>query len=139
MIIQIDLFERTVRQNEFSHLSETIDDEISRYAVCQRIDSERCMTFRFDWVDSNSDCLGLYGQVIKRIWWMPWRQQAMKDVVGCDKLRGGGNKPLIRRFPNGETRPLRWSSLSEYIGQGSERGELKHLSTRRKRNQPRFR
>jgi len=24
--------------------------------------------------------LGLYGQVNKRIWWMPWRQQAMKDV-----------------------------------------------------------
>ena len=105
MIIQIDLFERTVRQNEFSHLSETIDDEISRYAVCQRIDSERCMTFRFDWVDSNSDCLGLYGQVIKRIWWMPWRQQAMKDVVGCDKPRGAVKRALIRGFPNGETQP----------------------------------
>jgi hypothetical protein len=27
---------------------------------------------------------------------------------------------------------------AEYIGLQSERGELKHLSTRRKRNQPRF-
>jgi len=28
------------------------------------------------------------GLVIKRfksIWWMPWRQEAMKDVVRCDK------------------------------------------------------
>ena len=29
-------------------------------------------------------------------------------------------------------------SCSEYIAAGSERGELKYLSTRRKRNQPRF-
>ena len=41
----------------------------------------------------------LYGwslimRVIKRlkgIWWMPWRQEAMKDVVRCDKLWGGAN------------------------------------------------
>jgi hypothetical protein len=29
--------------------------------------------------------------------------EAMKDVGACDKLRGGGKQPLIRRFPNGET------------------------------------
>lgn len=23
----------------------------------------------------------------KGIWWMPWRQEAMKDVALCDKLR----------------------------------------------------
>ncbi len=23
---------------------------------------------------------------LKGIWWMPWRQEAMKDVVRCDKL-----------------------------------------------------
>ena len=34
---------------------------------------------------------------------MPWRSEAMKDVGGCDKLRGGANQPLIRRCPNGET------------------------------------
>ena len=25
----------------------------------------------------------------KGVWWMPWRQEAMKDVALCDKLRGG--------------------------------------------------
>ena len=23
--------------------------------------------------------------------WMPWRKEAMKDVVSCDKLREGAN------------------------------------------------
>ena len=27
------------------------------------------------------------GQAIKGIRWMPWHQEAMKDVVSCDKLR----------------------------------------------------
>jgi len=47
--------------------------------------------------------LGLYGQVKKRIRWMPWRQEAMKDVAACDKLRGAGKQALIRGCPNGET------------------------------------
>ena len=34
---------------------------------------------------------------------MPWLSEAMKDVISCDKLRGGANNLLIRRFPNGET------------------------------------
>ena len=34
---------------------------------------------------------------------------------------------------------IRWLSYAEYIGVRGEPGELKHLSTRRKRNQPRFR
>jgi hypothetical protein len=34
---------------------------------------------------------------------MPWRQQAMKDVVACDKPRGAGKQALIRGFLNGET------------------------------------
>jgi hypothetical protein len=37
---------------------------------------------------------------------MPWRLQAMKDVVACEKLRGAGKQALIRRYLNGETRPL---------------------------------
>ena len=37
------------------------------------------------------------------MWWMPWRLQAMKDVVACEKLRGAGKRALIRRCPNGET------------------------------------
>ena len=40
---------------------------------------------------SDKDPLGLYGQVMKRTWWMPWQSEAMKDVTACDKLRGGGN------------------------------------------------
>ena len=28
------------------------------------------------------------GQVIKSIWWMPRRQETMKDAVSCEKLRG---------------------------------------------------
>ena len=35
---------------------------------------------------------------------MPWRQEAMKDVVSCDKLRGAAKQALIRGFLNGETR-----------------------------------
>ena len=34
--------------------------------------------------------------------------------------------------------PAFGSSFSEYIAKRSERGELKYLSNRRKRNQPRF-
>jgi hypothetical protein len=58
----------------------------------------------------------------------------MKDVVACDKLRGGGKQPLIRRFPNGETQS-RAAGLSrtEYIGARRQPGEVKHLSTRWKR------
>ena len=55
----------------------------------------------FTW--QRADCLGLYGQVNKRIRWMPWQSEAMKDVVACEKLRGGGKQPLIRRSLNGET------------------------------------
>ena len=69
---------------------------------------------------------------------MPWQLEAMKDVVGYEKLRGAVKQALIRRCPNGETHPACWVSLTEYIGKGGKRGELKHLSIRRKRNQPRF-
>ncbi len=37
---------------------------------------------------------------------MPWLSEAMKDVISCDKLRGGANILSIRRFPNGETLPV---------------------------------
>jgi hypothetical protein len=29
----------------------------------------------------------ILGQATKGLWWMPWHQQAMKDVVSCDKRR----------------------------------------------------
>ena len=34
---------------------------------------------------------------------MPRRQEAMKDVVSCDKLGGGAHNRYIPRFPNGTT------------------------------------
>ena len=34
---------------------------------------------------------------------MPRLSKAKKDVISCDKLRGGANIHYIRRFPNGAT------------------------------------
>ena len=31
------------------------------------------------------------GQATKGARWMPWRREAMKDVVSCEKLRGAAN------------------------------------------------
>ena len=62
---------------------------------------------------------------------MPWLSEAMKDVISCDKLRGGANNHYIRRFPNETTQQFE-ELLSIYGGQP---GELKHLSNRRKRKQ----
>jgi len=28
----------------------------------------------------------------KGVWWMPWQQEAMKDVIPCDKQWGAGNR-----------------------------------------------
>ena len=62
---------------------------------------------------------------------------ALRAEERRDKLRkaaGRSKYPLIRGFLNGETRqsnPL--SSVHESIVYGREPGELKHLSTRRKR------
>ena len=59
-----------------------------------------------------------------------------------DKLRkasGRSKYPLIRRYLNGETRqskPL--SSVRQSITYGREPGELKHLSSQRKRKKHRF-
>ena len=56
-----------------------------------------------------------------------------------DKLRkasGRSKYPLIRRYLNGETRRRGPPSLhTESIGMQGEPGELKHLSSRRKRKQ----
>ena len=43
-------------------------------------------------IESKPEHLRLYGQANKRMWWMPRRQEAMKDVVACEKPRGAGNK-----------------------------------------------
>ena len=42
---------------------------------------------------------------------MPWRQEAMKDVGSCEKLRGVANQTVIRRCPNGETRLRSYSVI----------------------------
>ena len=47
---------------------------------------------------------------------MPRYYEPMKDATACDKLRGAGKWALIRRFPNGETRPFIGSPWTEYIG-----------------------
>ena len=62
----------------------------------------------------------------------------MKDVVACEKLRGAGKHAVIRRCPNGATHLVYQVWHTESIGVSGEPGELKHLSTRRNRNQPRF-
>ena len=59
-----------------------------------------------------------------------------------DKLRkaaGRSKYPLIRRCLNGETRLRKpQSPVREYIAYRREPGELKHLSSRRRRKKHRF-
>ena len=75
-------------------------------------------------------------QATKGVRWMPRRLLAMKDVEGCEKLRGAAKQASIRRYPNGETRlTLCESPCGEYIAVRGKPGELKHLSTRRSRHQ----
>ena len=67
---------------------------------------------------------------------------ALRAEERRDKLRkaaGRSKYPSIRRYLNGETRPeeLR-SPYTEYIGVRREPGELKHLSSRRRRKKNRF-
>ena len=54
--------------------------------------------------------------------------------VRLRKVSGSRQKALIRKYPNGETQ-----YIAIYITlYGSERCEVKHLSSNRKRNQTRF-
>ena len=34
----------------------------------------------------------IYGQATKSTRWMPWCQEAMKDVASCDKPRGAAKR-----------------------------------------------
>jgi len=81
--------------------------------------------------------LELYGQATKRIRWMPWRSEAMKDVAACEKLRGVGNRHRSGDVRMGKPTAQAVSHI-ESIDMGSEPRELKYLITSRKRNQPRF-
>ncbi len=78
---------------------------------------------------SGGSVRGRCDQATKSVWWMSWRQEAMKDVGTCDKPREAGNQAVILGFLNGETRPVRGSSAAECIGRRGELRELKHLST----------
>ena len=64
---------------------------------------------------------------------------ALRAEERRDKLRkaaGRSKYPLIHGFLNGETHMDRLHvSTGEHIGCGGEPGELKHLSSRRKRKQ----
>ena len=67
---------------------------------------------------------------------------ALRAEEGRDKLRkatGSGKYALIRRYPNGETHMSKpHVSIRKSIAYGGEPGELKHLSSRRKRKKNRF-
>jgi hypothetical protein len=41
-------------------------------------------------------------KVRKGAWRMPWLSEAMKDVISCDKLRGGANMNLSEDFRMGK-------------------------------------
>ena len=68
---------------------------------------------------------------------------ALRAEERRDKLRkaaGRSKYPLIRRYLNGETHMSKpHVSMREYIAHGGEPGELKHLSSRRKRKKHRYR
>ena len=68
---------------------------------------------------------------------------ALRAEERRDKLRKAAARskyPKTRRYLNGETRRRKPPSLcTESIAYGGEPGELKHLSSRRKRKKHRFR
>ena len=66
---------------------------------------------------------------------MPRHQEPKKDVISCEKLRGGANihqsvDVRMRELKSGKK--LTYLYISKVVYRG-ERGELKHLSTHRKR------
>ena len=67
---------------------------------------------------------------------------ALRAEERRDKLRkaaGRSKYPSIRRYPNGETHLDKLQvSIRQSITYGREPGELKHLSSRRKRKKNRF-
>ena len=45
--------------------------------------------------ETNEPVVLLFLDQIKRekgVWWMPWQQEAMKDVIPCVKPWGAGNR-----------------------------------------------
>ena len=70
---------------------------------------------------------------------MPWHQEPKKDVVSCEKPWGAASEhrsmDVRMGKPGGGNAP---SPYDEYIVIRREPGELKHLSSRRKRKKHRF-
>ena len=64
---------------------------------------------------------------------MPWHQEPMKDVISCDKLRGGAN--ILRSGDFRMGKPTARYRILNQIGIRGEPPELKHLSRARKRHQ----
>ena len=62
---------------------------------------------------------------------MPWLSKAKKDVISCDKSRGGANDLLSENIRMGQPSGLK----IHYMLSMGERCELKHLSSGRKRKQ----
>ncbi len=62
--------------------------------------------------------------------WMPWRKEAMKDVVSCDKPREDANSLRSGDFRMGKPSQCEhWLRSSEFIGRPSKLREVNHLST----------
>ena len=61
---------------------------------------------------------------------MPRLLEAKKDVTSCEKPGLGANNRMTPGYPNGATH-----RASGILETGGKPGELKHLSTRRKRKQ----
>ena len=66
----------------------------------------------------------MWVQVTKGIRWMPWHEEATKDVVSCDKPRGVAKQTLSpgdfrMGKPDGRHGP---SSAAEYIGRVKRTG-----------------
>ena len=71
-----------------------------------------------------------YNKLNKGVWGMPRLSEAKKDVISCEKLRGGAHTHRSAGVRMGQP-----SMLKACYPKGGEPGELKHLSTRRKRKQ----
>ena len=63
---------------------------------------------------------------------MPWHDKATKDVISCEKPREGANNRRSVDIRMGQPGP--GNAGSSWRKPGSERREVKHLSTSRKRN-----
>ena len=97
---------------------------------------------------AEDSCIGSQEDVrLSRDWSSKEGRRADALALGADERRdklrkaaGRSTYPVIRGCLNGETRlGSPQPSMAESIGHGGEPGELKHLSTRRKRKKHRFR